>query len=258
MIRKYYLFSSLAGLLLFAMLVFVAKEHGASESQQVSSSGETAGTNDPFERILNQMLGQNSTELTELIKTLSELLSERVAARTSAAKALVELKVAEKVAEIEKKHKLIRFSMAVFPISLETAFRTAMLVEMTLGRVPVMVDKVGGVLTTSISPQQMLSGSTFVSYYFEPLGKDQTRVYIRTKSFYFSEGLSPLLEGGWRTDDILWGTINHLLTVTFYVLVAKKKDLEMKEVMQKLSDPNSLIEEVRYEGMKKLFQTFIK
>ena len=58
-----------------------------------------------------------------------------------------------------KKSELTTFSTAIFPISFEAAFRTAMLVEMSLERVPVMVDKIGGVLTTSDSPLKMLSGS---------------------------------------------------------------------------------------------------
>jgi len=151
-------------------------------------------------------------------------------------------KILHEMLKFEKGNKqkpLVRFSTAVFPISFEAAFRTAMLVEMSLGRVPVTVDKVGGILTTSDSPQKMLSGSTFVSYYFEPLGKDKTRVYIRTKVFYFSSG------SGWDIDDELSGALQHINTVILYVFAAQLKDLEVKEIVKQLSNPDDVIKTLK-------------
>ena len=136
-----------------------------------------------------------------------------------------------------KKSELPTFSTAVFPISFEAAFRAAMLVEMSLGRVPVMVDKIGGILTTSDSPLKMLSGSVFVSYYFEPLGKNKTRVYIRTKAFHFSSGIS----GGWNTDDKIFGPLYHLETVLLYVTAAQAKETEIQQIVKKLSNPQEVI-----------------
>ena len=140
-----------------------------------------------------------------------------------------------------EKSELSRFSTAVFPISFEAAFRAAMLVEMSLGRVPVMVDKIGGVLTTSDSPLKMLSGSVFVSYYFEPLGKNKTRVYIRTKAFHFTEGIL----GGWDTDDETFGTLHHLHTVLLYVKTAMTKEAEIQKIVKELSNPQEVIKTLK-------------
>ena len=136
------------------------------------------------------------------------------------------------------------FSTAVFPISFEAAFRAAMLVEMSLGRVPVTVDKVAGILTTSDSPLKMLSGSVFVSYYFEPIGRNKTRVCIRTKAFHFSEGFEGI-GGGWDLDDKNTGRIIHFETVLLYVIAAKAKRTEVRKLVKELSEPKLLINSLK-------------
>ena len=81
----------------------------------------------------------------------------------------------------------------------------------------------------------------FVSYYFEPLVKNKTRVYIRTKAFRFFSGVG----GGWNTDDKLFGPLHHLETVLLYVTAAQAKETEIRQIVKELSNPQEVIKTLK-------------
>ena len=76
------------------------------------------------------------------------------------------------------------------------------------------------------------------------MGKNKTRVYIRTKAFRFSEGISGI-GGGWDTDDKLFGPIHHLETVLLYVTAAMVKETEIQKIVKELSNPQEVIKTLK-------------